>query len=140
MSVAPPTITPMDVDMLVGELGVKVVNGRLPEGWWGAYRKADHTITMRPRIGPLQYRSTIMHELGHAWYQHDGSTPRAEREASMWAARRLITARAFIDACRTEDTAHGIAHILGVLPRDVQNYVAQLSVSERMILSKILKH
>lgn len=125
--------------MLVGKLGVRVIRARLPEGVWGAYRMTDHTIVIRPRIGPLQYRSTLYHELGHAWYLHDGSCPRFEREASMWAARRLIKATDFIDACRTAETAPGIAHILGVLPRDVDNYVAQLSIQEKIILQRILR-
>lgn len=128
----------MDLERIVGELGVTVRAGRLPEGWWGSYNHITHEITMRPRLGGLQRRSTLAHELGHAYYRHECSTPQTERQASVWAARRLIRASEFIDACRQDDTAHGIAHILGVLPRDVKNYVTTLTPAETLLIRQII--
>jgi hypothetical protein len=128
----------MDLDKLVGELGVTVTTGPLPNGWWGAYSASTHTITLRPRLGALQRRSTLFHELGHAYYRHDKLCIKAERQASVWAARRLIKQSAFIDACRVARTAQGIAHILGVLPRDVENYRTTLTPAEALLLRQII--
>lgn len=122
----------MDFETLVGELGVTVETGDLPNGWWGAYCHHDRTIILRPNLGGIQGPSVLMHELGHAYYGHSRSGPTEEREASLWAARRLITLKQFIAACQVADTAHGIAHVLGVLPRDVSNYVESLTDDERV--------
>lgn len=130
----------MDIDRIVGELGVTVRTGKLPEGWWGSYNHLKHEIVLRPRLGALQRRSTLAHELGHAFYRHTGSSPSSERQASIWAARRLIRATPFIEACRIADTAQGLAHILGVLPRDVQNYVTSITPAETLLIRQLVTH
>lgn len=120
----------MDIDQIVGEIGVTVRTGRVPDGWWGSYNYAKHEIVLHPRLGPLQRRSTLAHELGHAQYMHAGSTPFNERQASVWAATTLITEEAFIDACKVAETAQGMAHVLSVLPRDVRTYISTLTPAE----------
>lgn len=75
-----------------------------------------------------------MHELGHAFYGHTSSGPAEEREASHWAARQLITMRRFMSASQVADTAHGIAHHLGVMPQDVKNFVDTLTHEERVAI------
>lgn len=126
----------MDFETLVGELGVTVETGGLPNGWWGAYSHRDRKIILRPGLGGIQGPSVLMHELGHAYYGHTTSGPAEEREASHWAARRLIRMRAFMNACQIADTAHGIAHHLGVLPRDVNNFVDALTHEERVMVHR----
>lgn len=120
----------MDIQQLVGELDVTVRTGHVPDGWWGSYCHIKHEIVLRPRLGALQRRSTLAHELGHAYYRHAGSTPFNERQASTWAARTLIPDDAFLDACKLADTAQGMAHILGVLPRDVDAFISALTPDE----------
>lgn len=120
----------MNTDLIVGELGVTVRTGKLPDGWWGSYNSTRHEIVLRPRLGALQRRSTLYHELGHAFYRHGCSTVFTEQQASIWAARALITDDAFIEACQISDTAQGMAHILGVLPRDVTTFISTLTPSE----------
>lgn len=120
----------MDIDGIIWELGVTVRTGRLPEGWWGSYNHQSHEIVVRPRLGALQLFSTLAHELGHAFHRHAGSTPFNERQASVWAARRLIAVDAFVDACRIAETAQGMAHVLGVLPRDVDTFISTLTPAE----------
>jgi hypothetical protein len=122
----------MDFEALVGKLGVTVETGDLPDGWWGAYHHRERKIILRPGLGGIQGPSVLMHELGHAHYGHTSSGPAEEREASHWAARRLIPMKAFIAVCQIADTAHGIAHHLGVLPRDVTNFVDALTHEERV--------
>lgn len=128
----------MNTDLIAGELGVTVRTGRLPDGWWGAYNHISHEIVLRPRLGALQRRSTLYHELGHAYYRHAASTPFTERQASLWAARNLIHEEAFIDACQISNTAQGMAHTLGVLPRDVTAYIDALTPDEITRLSDII--
>ncbi len=120
----------MDFERYIAETGVTVTTGRLPDGWWGAYDYYDHKIILRSRLGGTQRRSTLAHELGHAFYNHKGTTQRQEREASMWAARRLIQAEAFIDAIRVCEHRTGIAQILAVMPADVDAYMSTLSPNE----------
>lgn len=128
----------MDIDRIAGDLGVTVRTGRVPDGWWGSYSHMKHEITLRPRLGAIQRRSSLAHELGHAYYMHKRSTPQAEREASLWAARHLIKLPEFIDACQLQDTAQGIAHILGVLPRDVSNYTITLTSQDLAQITQAL--
>lgn len=128
----------MDIEQLVGEIGVTVRTGHVPDGWWGSYSHTRHEIVLRPRLGALQRRSTLAHELGHAFYRHAGTTPFGERQASTWAARALIPDHAFVAACQISDTAQGMAHILGVLPRDVTTYIEALTPDEITRLSDIL--
>lgn len=124
----------MDFETLVGKLGVTVETGDLPGGWWGAYRHRDRKIILRPGLGAIQGRSVLMHELGHAFHGHTSSGPLEEREASQWAARRLIGMDSFMSACQIADTAQGIAHHLGVLPRDVAHFVEALTHEERVAI------
>ncbi|GAA5229209.1 ImmA/IrrE family metallo-endopeptidase [Arthrobacter cryoconiti] len=128
----------MDIDMLVGDLGVTVDTGPLPKGWWGAYDRTGHAIILRHGLAPIQRKSTLAHELGHAWYQHVRGDKKAERQASVWAARRLIKAGAFIDALHQTQTAQGTAHILGVLPRDITTYISTLTPAETLLIRQII--
>lgn len=128
----------MDFEKIIAETGVKVVTGDLPRGWWGAYDWRDHRITLRPRLGVVQYDSTLAHELGHAWHMHKGTTPRQERQASIWAVRRLIRASAFIDALRVSEHRTGIAQILGVMPSDVDTYILTLTPNEILFVRNLL--
>lgn len=128
----------MHIEQIVADLGVTVRTGKLPDGWWGSYNHTHHEIVLRPRLGALQKRSTLAHELGHAFHRHAGSTLFNERQASIWAARSLITDQAFIDACSVTDTAQGMAHILGVLPRDVHTFISALTPAEIDRISDIV--
>lgn len=130
----------MDIDGIIWELKVTVRTGPVPEGWWGSYNHREHEIVLRPRLGALQLLSTLAHELGHAFYRHGGSTQFNERQASVWAARHLIPHSAFVDACKVSDTAQGMAHFLGVLPRDVNTYIGTLTPGEINAISDIVTH
>lgn len=130
----------MDIDGIIWELGVTVRTGRLPDGWWGSYNHLDHEIVLRPRLGALQQYSTLAHELGHAFYRHAGSSRFNERQASVWAARHLIPADRFTEACQVSECVQGMAHILGVLPRDVNNYISTLTPNEINTITDLITH
>ena len=98
--------------MVEGDLG----------GLHGAYMHDHRAILIDWRLGPVQRRSTLAHELGHAYYGPDCSTARTERDASEWAARILIRGCDLVMLSRAHDTPPAVAEELGVLPRDVVNY------------------
>lgn len=107
----------------ISTLGVRVVSGDLG-GLYGCYLLEHHTIILERTLAPIQYRSTAMHELGHAFHGHASTTPRTEREASEWAARQMIRWCDYVNVTMALESAQGVASDLGVLPRDVINYQA----------------
>ncbi|MFJ3959022.1 ImmA/IrrE family metallo-endopeptidase [Arthrobacter sp. NPDC090010] len=119
-------------------LNVTVVTGDPPFGWWGCWDPDRRLITLRSDLGPVQARSTLWHELGHAVHDHVGRTARNERQATVWAAHRLISLDQFIEAARLDANAQSIAHRLDVLPRDVEAYTSSLSAAEKVMLEKLL--
>lgn len=95
----------------------------LPGDLCGLYDYRTKTIFVDSTMTPLPRNSTLMHELGHAFYGHAGCQPRWEKEASAWAAKQLIDPDEFEDAALLYEGSVAIANELGVLPRDVDNYV-----------------
>lgn len=112
----------MRIERWVDILGVTVVERPCPYGWWGFYDPARHEVTLRPGLGAVQRRSTLAHELGHAYYRHWGTMPKQERQASDWAVRVLILPTEFESAIRIFDGVAAVANELNVLPRDVRHY------------------
>lgn len=114
-------------DRMIGDrwaaaLGVHVVEELLPGSAVGYFDHRTNTIYLDSRLSPIQRRSTLMHELGHAYYGHTACTPRWEREASEWAAAELVNEAEFVAAAYLYEGSIAVAHELGVLPRDVDNY------------------
>jgi hypothetical protein len=126
----------MGHELMAEDMGVRIVSGYPPHGWWGCYDPDRHRIIIRPDLGYIQARSTIWHELGHAHYQHVGCTPRQERQARMWAARHLIKPKAFVEAARITDDLISIAHRLSVMPEDVRHFEQSLTLDELLHLRK----
>ena len=120
----------MHLDLLAADMGVSICEAYLPHGWWGAYSHRTRTITLRPDLAPIQYRSTLAHELGHAWHGHRESTPRTEWQASIWSAKLLIRHQDYMEAVLAADHPQGVACLLEVLPRDVEMYTAGLGPAE----------
>ncbi len=83
-------------------------------------------------------RSATMHQRGHAYYGTVCGT--GCDKAAKWAARRLITPRAFLNAARDETCTHTIAVTLNVTRDDVLNYLADLDVDEWLILQRLIGH
>ena len=83
-------------------------------------------------------RSIVMHQRGHAYYGTE--CPELCDKAGKWAARRLITPRALLNAARDEACTHVIAAELSVTRQDVHNYLADLDVDEWMILQRLVGH
>lgn len=68
-----------------------ITRAQLPPGWRGCYDHANQTITLAPGLTRAQATSTLAHELGHAHYSDDATTPGREARAWQYAARLLIT-------------------------------------------------
>jgi hypothetical protein len=126
----------MGFERMAEDMGVRVVLGRPPHGWWGCYDPDLHQITLLKGLGHVQLRSTAWHELGHAHYRHVGCTPSQERQASYWAARHLINPRALISAAQISDDIISIAHRLNVMPDDVRHFERSLTVDDLILLRK----
>jgi hypothetical protein len=85
-------------------------------------------------------RSAAMHERGHTYYRTACDNSTACDRAARWAARRLITPRAFLNAARTEHSTDVIAATLNVTRRDVLHYLADLDVDEWLIMQRLIGH
>lgn len=126
----------MGFELMAETMGVRIVSGHPPHGWWGCYDPDRHQVTLRPDLGYVQLRSTAWHELGHAYFQHVGCTPRQENQARFWAARHLINPRDFVEAAKITDDLISIAHRLCVMPDDVRYFEKSLTWDELMLLRK----
>lgn len=108
-----------DLARIALALGVKIVEGQPIRGK-GHYEHHRQRIVMRPGLSEVQYRCTLSHELGHAYWRDEPTgdaryDARQERAADQFAARLLIHER----DVRIAETIHGprwgaIAHELGV--------------------------
>lgn len=111
--------------MLAANRWIETLNVRVLESdlgdTHGVYLNDHHAILIDKKLAPMQRYSTLMHELGHAYYRHSESTPRSEREASDWAARAMIRICEFLALSKLHDTPQAVAWEMGVLPRDVVN-------------------
>lgn len=70
-------------------LGIHVVSGRIrsSNGLWIA---EERMIILKRGLRVAHERQVLAHELGHALLGHTTTTPRHERQADRWAARKLI--------------------------------------------------
>lgn len=125
--------------MLIGywveQLGVEVVSDDLPGNVVGYFDHRNKTIYVDSSLSAIQFLSTVMHELGHAFYRHDACRPRWEQEASIWAARQMIDESDFLDAAAMFEGSVAVANELGVLPRDVDFYVLWRSKNRVLTMS-----
>ena len=110
---------------IIEQLGVTITQRELPAGWWGAYDHRNRAIYLRPGLAPLQLRSTLAHELGHAVHGHPGPAhdPTQEREAKAWAAERLIASPAAVAAAAEAGNMRGMLSVaLNIMPDDLSTY------------------
>lgn len=126
----------MGYERMAEQLSVRIHYRRPPNGWWGCWDPDRRRILIHPDLGYIQRRSTAWHELGHAYYEHVGCSPKQELQARTWAARHLIRTAAFIDAARITDDLISIAHRLHVMPDDVRAWEKSLTLEELIHIRK----
>ncbi|MBG6083283.1 ImmA/IrrE family metallo-endopeptidase [Zhihengliuella flava] len=119
-------------------LGIKVITADVPTGWWGLYDHPRRTVVIAPGLAPVQRRCTLMHELGHAYFEHQGVTGKYELQANRWAARQLLSVDDVVHAARAEPRHNALACSLGVLPDFLTHFVGSLSHHEYRRLSMAL--
>lgn len=106
------------LEALLAAAGVRIITTTALGGWLNAvYHEPTRTIYIRKGLDAVTRTCMIAHELGHAYYGHRCSSPRAEREADDWAALNLITEGEVRAAAREHAGAPAaIAAELGVTP------------------------
>lgn len=111
---------------LADELGLRVIERRGTKR--GGFHEGSRTIRLNPGQSTRATRSVLAHEIAHAIF---GDTPthygpmraRQERRADEWAARYLITPRAYADAEERRGVhATSLAFELGVTVELVEAY------------------
>lgn len=114
----------MDLDRLADALGVTVAETpHLDDGLNGQYLHHRRLILLRQGLDPWTRKSTLAHELGHAWHGDDiHGDPRLERRADQFAAQILITPDMYKNAEKLHEGHTGaIAYELGVTPPPRKN-------------------
>ncbi|UXN30972.1 ImmA/IrrE family metallo-endopeptidase [Glutamicibacter sp. M10] len=116
---------------ILSRIRPRVIEANLPNNLWGAYDLVTHTIALRPRLAPIQRRSTLSHETAHAVLGHAGYSPRQERAAEELSASWLIQHDQFTQASLIYGTATALANELDVLPRDIHAYMRLLKRTQK---------
>ncbi|QUW17638.1 ImmA/IrrE family metallo-endopeptidase [Agrococcus sp. Marseille-Q4369] len=119
-----PTLS--DLERLCGQLHLEVHTAALPQGFLGAFDHERQRILLARGLTPVEQRSVLAHELGHALLMHVGSSSADERAAERFAARVLIDPGALAAACRWARDDVELADELGVTVDIVQSYRDQL--------------
>ena len=109
---------------------MRVRTAPTPAAHWGVYDHQHRLVTLTPGLGPVQYRSTLAHELGHAHYGHTGHLPKNENHADQWAARALLSFEMLYEAARLPAGIPELAAELDVLPWVVKSFVNTLGLEE----------
>lgn len=117
-----PTLS--DLLDLCGDAGVEVGTARLPSGWLGAYDDRRRRILLARGLTPVEQRSVLAHELGHALRMHVGGSAADERAAERFAARILIDPAALRAASAWVRDDVELADELGVTVDIVRAYLA----------------
>lgn len=84
---------------------------------WGRYDSQSHTIWLLAGMGATQWRTTLAHECGHAYWRHASDGLRQERQADVYAVGLLIPPECWAWASASVQTPQALAHELNVLPR-----------------------
>src|SRR5690625_5688458 len=122
----------MAENLWITELGVEVEDTPMSH-LYGAYIHQHGLILLNDRLAPIQRRSTLMHELGHAFYGHTESTARTEREASEWAARQLIPGCEFDRLSKLYDNPRSEEHTSELQSRG--HLVCRLLLEKKIVTS-----
>lgn len=106
----------IDLDTFADDLGVTVIEGSVPDRWWGYYTHDYRLIVLRRGLGAAQRRTVLAHELGHAYYGHTGTIPSWERQADAFALELLLPAELVNKAEQFCTTIGELAAELDVTP------------------------
>lgn len=104
-------------------LGVTVHTAHLPDPYRGFYDSAQKIIVYDFNLTPIEARSVLAHELGHAFYDHQCyGDERFEAAADYYAACLLIDPAEYMAAEVIDPSVPAIADELGVEPKLVRAF------------------
>lgn len=106
------------LETLAHTMGITVIEtSKLGSTLNACFHPPTQTIFIKIGLDPVTRRCAIAHELGHAHYGHDCSTPGAERQDDEWAARQLLdVGDVEVVGWECEGSAAAMAAELGVTP------------------------
>lgn len=106
------------LETLAHTMGITVIEtSKLGSTLNACFHPPTQTIFIKIGLDPVTRRCAIAHELGHAHYGHDCSTPGAERQADEWAAQQLLdVGDVEVVGWECEGSAAAMAAELGVTP------------------------
>lgn len=106
------------LETLAHTMGITVIEtSKLGSTLNACFHPPTQTIFIKIGLDPVTRRCAIAHELGHAHYGHDCSTPGAERQADEWAAQQLLdVGDVEVVGLECEGSAAAMAAELGVTP------------------------
>lgn len=108
---------------LCDQLRVEVRLAHLPPGFLGAYDHAASRILLLRGLTPIEQRSVLAHELGHALHMDIGDSDAAERAAERFAALLLVDPAALTAARAWVRDETELADELGVTVDIVRSYL-----------------
>lgn len=104
-------------------LGVSVHVAHIEPPHRGFYDSARKIVVYDFNLTPIEARSVLAHELGHAFYDHQCyGNARFEADADYYAARLLIDPAEYMAAEAIDPSVPAIADELGVEPRLVRAF------------------
>ncbi|CAB0586183.1 MULTISPECIES: ImmA/IrrE family metallo-endopeptidase [Corynebacterium] len=106
------------LETLAHTMGITVIEtSKLGSTLNACFHPPTQTIFIKIGLDPVTRRCAIAHELGHAHYGHNCSTPGAERQADEWAAQQLLdVGDVEVVGWECEGSAAAMAAELGVTP------------------------
>lgn len=106
------------LETLAHNMGITVIEtSKLGSTLNACFHPPTQTIFIKIGLDPVTRRCAIAHELGHAHYGHNCSTPGAERQADEWAAQQLLdVGDVEVVGWECEGSAAAMAAELGVTP------------------------
>jgi Zn-dependent peptidase ImmA (M78 family) len=103
-------------------LGVRVHLAHLQEPFLGLYDDGASRIFVSLGLPMDEVKATLAHELGHALYRHDCSTPANERQADRRGAWLLVNPQEYAAAEAISDHPAAIADELGITEKVIEDY------------------
>lgn len=106
------------LETLAHTMGITVIEtSKLGSTLNACFHPPTQTIFIKIGLDPVTRCCAIAHELGHAHYGHNCSTPGAERQADEWAAQQLLdVGDVETVGLECEGSAAAMAAELGVTP------------------------
>ncbi|MGN7188752.1 ImmA/IrrE family metallo-endopeptidase [Microbacterium testaceum] len=109
---------------LAAHLGVTVHVAHLPEPFRGFYDHERRRVVYDFRLTPIERACVLAHELGHAFYGHQGrDDPDAEAAADAFAAAALVDPTRFAELESLGLSDEALAEELGVTMKLLRVFV-----------------